>query len=145
MADTKPNPCIVKWNLFTCYLNSPPLGRAAARPLGVLKTWTHTKYKVVVMAVFIYKIQLNRVHWGADALAPLVLTHPPRQTQEQSRRCPEGLKISYIRQMPCPWQGTQSIHLTEKPGTAEIRTHGNVRDTPSSPREQERGYNSYTT
>ena len=24
MADTKPNPCIVKWNLFTCYLNSPP-------------------------------------------------------------------------------------------------------------------------
>ena len=28
MADTKPNPCIVKWNLFTCYLNSPPFGRA---------------------------------------------------------------------------------------------------------------------
>ena len=28
MADTKPNPYIVKWNLFTCYLNSPPFGRA---------------------------------------------------------------------------------------------------------------------
>ena len=36
MADTKPNPCIVKWNLFTCYLNSPPLGRAAfgSTPFG---------------------------------------------------------------------------------------------------------------
>ena len=28
MADTKPNPCIVKLNLCTCYLNSPPFGRA---------------------------------------------------------------------------------------------------------------------
>ena len=36
MADTKPNPCIVKWNLFTCYLNSPPFGRAAfgSTPFG---------------------------------------------------------------------------------------------------------------
>ena len=29
MADRKPNPCIVKWILFTWYLNSPPFGRAA--------------------------------------------------------------------------------------------------------------------
>ena len=29
MADRKPNPCIVKWILFTWYLNSPPIGRAA--------------------------------------------------------------------------------------------------------------------
>ena len=28
MADKKPNPCIVKWILFTWYLNSPPFGRA---------------------------------------------------------------------------------------------------------------------
>ena len=28
MADRKPNPCIVKWILFTWYLNSPPFGRA---------------------------------------------------------------------------------------------------------------------
>ena len=26
MADRKPNPCIVKWILFTWYLNSPPFG-----------------------------------------------------------------------------------------------------------------------
>ena len=29
MADRKPNLCIVKWILFTCYLNNPPFGRAA--------------------------------------------------------------------------------------------------------------------
>ena len=36
MADTKPNPYIVKWNLFTCYLNSPPFGHAAfgSTPVG---------------------------------------------------------------------------------------------------------------
>ena len=28
MADRKPNPCIVKWILFTWYLNSPPFRRA---------------------------------------------------------------------------------------------------------------------
>ena len=28
MADRKPNPCIVKWILFTWYQNSPPFGRA---------------------------------------------------------------------------------------------------------------------
>ena len=31
MADGKPIPCIVKWNLFTCYLNSPPFGCAITR------------------------------------------------------------------------------------------------------------------
>ena len=42
MADTKLNPCIVKWNLFTCYLNSPPFGRAITIPLMGL--WVYSSY-----------------------------------------------------------------------------------------------------
>ena len=43
MADRKPNPCIVKWILFTWYLNSSPFGLAAdgSTPFGRAITSNH--------------------------------------------------------------------------------------------------------
>ena len=95
MADTKPNPCIVKWNLFTCYLNSPPFGRAGSTPFG------RAIRQLKIFKAQCWRATLADCHPGLPHVATTAdkasLPSVPQEKPEKVPSCPQRMCLHRIR------------------------------------------------